>query len=498
MVGPVRASQVDITQNEGRDSIRAGGLNRSQRSAVDAVLHKDKKVVLIQGPPGTGKTSTIAALLKLVYLENRRRGKVIVCSHANGAIDEALLRLVAYIPNEGKGVMVRVGRNAREEVQPYTLDGMVAAEHERERDAWFDARKGPFESELEALEQELLYADKKRRKKIIVLISECKCRLVQLREESIVAVTPELVLVEEFIRKARFVFGTCSSLGSGVVRKNLGAQSIDLCVMDEAAQALEVAALIPIGYHPGKLVLVGDPKQLAPMIRSNQSHLNFGLTLMERLMKTGGGVPLHLLNEQYRMHPEIAKFPSDTFYDGKVITAPSVNLNHLVVPPRFPDTPVVFVNVYGAGDTRKGTSSINTREADVCANIARIFGNTRNAAVGVISPYKQQMYLIRSLLERELLNDKMDIEVQSVDAFQGREKDVIVFSCVRSGGQGHGVGFLADERRLNVAITRAKRALWIVGNVEHLRVHGGPVWSGLVRYCEKLARVVDVKDIDGL
>lgn len=137
---------------------------------------------------------------------------------------------------------------------------------------------------------------------------------------------------------------------------------------------------------------------------------------------------------------------------------------------------------------------VNQREAQICRDIALICSKHSNASVGVISPYKQQTYLIRSLLD-EQLNSGLNIEVKSVDGFQGREMDVIVFSCVRSGGDATGVGFLKDERRLNVAITRARKALWIIGDIEYLRANGGPAWEKLVEYCVNRGRVVNANRI---
>lgn len=127
-------------------------------------------------------------------------------------------------------------------------------------------------------------------------------------------------------------------------------------------------------------------------------------------------------------------------------------------------------------------------------HVAKIFAQDANISIGILSPYKEQIYLIR---EAALVCSKA-IEVQSIDAFQGREKDVILFSCVRDGASARGVGFLADERRLNVAITRARRALWIIGNVNHLRTYGGPVLGGLIRYCDRLDRIFDVGSIPGI
>ena len=193
------------------------------------------------------------------------------------------------------------------------------------------------------------------------------------------------------------------------------------------------------------------------------------------------------------MDAAISEFPSNWFYDGKLATASSVLARAPTLVSSLLGSPLAMIDVDGAGDMKQGTSLINPREARVAVDLVRFvissFGGNLST-IGVISPYRQQVNLIRNLLARELEAYYPRLEVDSVDAFQGREKDVVIFSCVRAGGSsGSSIGFLADHRRLNVAITRARRAVWLIGSVEFLSRNGGPVWKALISHTKIIDNV---------
>ena len=475
-----------------------GELNWSQRGAVEAAAGGPlSSIVIVQGPPGTGKTHTLITLLQLL----RKRGlkKIIVCAPSNAAVDEVMVRFLALgIRTE----MLRVGRNSRPELSPYSLEQLVMesqASIEAQRHEAYKRRKSKLHDSIQTTIEQIANARDGGEKANLIRVKErLKEQLdsMKTREQESVRIERDSIY-RKFLNKAQFVFGTLSAFGADNVSLNL-TEKVDVCVIDEAAQASEVSALIPLKFNPGRLVLVGDPQQLPAVVKSVAAKdARFDLSLIERLQLLGQH-KTHMLCEQYRMAPRIADFPSSCFYEGKLITANSVFARNSikVESALIRDSPIVFVDVPSAGDMKQGTSIINPREGRLTAELARwLIDEYRLTSVGVITPYRQQVNLIRGLLSSVTVSG---LEVDSVDAFQGREKDVVIFDCVRSGGSdgSNSVGFLADQRRLNVAITRAKHALWIVGNAAFLKAHGGPVWTALVQHCEANGCVITATAVD--
>eukprot|EP00741_Cyanophora_paradoxa_P020396 tig00021254_g19687.t1 len=297
------------------------------------------------------------------------------------------------------------------------------------------------------------------------------------------------------VTSARVVFCTLATAHNYGMRQDTG---FDVAVVDEAAQAPE--ALTALVYRPGlrSLVLAGDPRQLqATVLSQTCSRLHYGRSLFERLELLRGEAPAiayELLDEQYRMHPEISRFPNEQFYRGRVRDGPSVAKEapwHRDSDDLFP--PIRFINVRDTGEKRTDydgrTSYANESEADLATFLCRTWfkryketGASPKSRVGVISPYSGQIVLIESRLgggrmpaqqrnrSRAVAKSKGDapVEVRTVDGFQGGEKDLIIFSAVRF----KGIGFLSDPRRLNVAITRAKSSLIVIGNGATLRRDG--------------------------
>jgi predicted DNA helicase len=462
-------------------------LNESQQIAIEkAVSCPLRSLVIVQGPPGTGKTHTLVTLLKTLHAMGTR--KILVGAPSNAAIDELLLRFSAFVSHSK---LIRIGRNSSTEgLEKFSLEAKVVASQsaiEESRYAAYKDRKDKLYADIGRLNEEIA-TNGSSKGESVRMKERVKAQLDALKskEEEHVRVERDSIY-KKFLGDAQFVFGTLSSFGSDIVRDNL-VGSVDVCIIDEAAQAIEAASLIPLQFRPAKLVLVGDPQQLPAVVKSVAAkRAGFDMSLMERMQLLGN--PTYLLKEQYRMDPQIAEFPSLMFYENQLRTHASVLTRDQ------DDCPMKFFHVDGANDLKQGTSLINPREAQVVVDLVRTFLDRQTnrvgkgpLSIGVISPYKQQVNLLRSLLSREIeMFGPKIIEIDSVDAFQGREKDLIVFSCVRAGGSGdHSVGFLADQRRLNVAITRAKRALWLVGNRDFLKTNGGPVWSALIDYCQSL------------
>lgn len=274
-------------------------------------------------------------------------------------------------------------------------------------------------------------------------------------------------LEASFANEAEIVFTTVSSSGRRLF--NHLTHGFDMVVIDEAAQASEAAVLPPLSLGAARCVLIGDPQQLPATVISRAAHtLQYSRSLFERFQQ--GGCPTMLLSVQYRMHPQIRDFPSRYFYQSRLVDSDSVS--SLPDEPYHRDAllrPYVFYDVSHGRESHKGNSVSyqNVTEAQFAARLYEYLQSFIKAAginkvsVGVITPYKLQLKCLQqefgSLLASE--PDSKSVYINTVDAFQGQERDVIIMSCVRASS--HGVGFVADIRRMNVALTRARRCLWV-------------------------------------
>lgn len=280
-------------------------------------------------------------------------------------------------------------------------------------------------------------------------------------------------LEASFANEAEVVFTTVSSSGRKLFSRLT--HGFDMVVIDEAAQASEVAVLPPLALGAARCVLVGDPQQLpATVISKAAGTLLYSRSLFERFQQAG--CPTMLLSVQYRMHPQIRDFPSRYFYQGRLTDSESVvnRPDELY----YKDTllrPYVFYDITHGRESHRGgsVSYQNIHEAQFCLRLYEHLQKTLKSlgigklSIGIITPYKLQLRCIQREFE-DVLNseDGKDLYINTVDAFQGQERDVIIMSCVRASN--HGVGFVADIRRMNVALTRSKRALWIMGNANAL------------------------------
>ncbi|KAL1329314.1 hypothetical protein AAHE18_12G031900 [Arachis hypogaea] len=280
-------------------------------------------------------------------------------------------------------------------------------------------------------------------------------------------------LEASFANEAEIVFTTVSSSGRKLFSRL--SHGFDMVVIDEAAQASEVGVLPPLSLGAARCVLVGDPQQLpATVISKAAGTLMYSRSLFERFQQAG--CPTMLLSVQYRMHPQIRDFPSRYFYQGRLTDSESVV--------KLPDEvyhkdpllrPYIFYDIKHGRESHRGgsVSYQNIHEAQFCLRLYEHLQKTLKSlgmgkiSVGIITPYKLQLKCLQREFE-EVLNSEegKDLYINTVDAFQGQERDVIIMSCVRASS--HGVGFVADIRRMNVALTRARRALWVMGNANAL------------------------------
>ena len=439
------------------------GLNASQLAAVALALAAED-VACIHGPPGTGKTTAVVELIRRAVA---RGDKVLACAPSNAAVDNLLEKLLAAGLEP-----VRLGHPARvaADFRGRALDLLVEAHPDarqakkfareayalfRKADKWTKGKPQPGEKQaLRAEGRDLLTEARKR----------------------------EQLAVDRILDDARVVCATLTGLDS----ETLGRRRYDLAVIDEACQTTEPASWIPL-LRADRVVFAGDPCQLPPTILSPQAAAQgLRVSLMERVMALYGDAVSRLLTVQYRMHERIMGFSSAEFYGGKLVADPSVVAHRLcdlpgVTEEPHTETPVRFTDTAGAGydeELEEDTDSrLNRQEADLAAKRVRelLAAGVPASGIAVITPYAAQVRLLRELLKGT------GVEIDSVDGFQGREKEAVVISFVRSNPEGE-IGFLGDVRRTNVALTRARRALVAVGDSATLANH--PFYQRLLGYFE--------------
>ncbi|KAI4389790.1 hypothetical protein MLD38_001974 [Melastoma candidum] len=305
-------------------------------------------------------------------------------------------------------------------------------------------------------------------------------------------------LEASYANEAEIVFTTVSSSGRKLFSRL--SHGFDMVVIDEAAQASEVAVLPPLSLGAARCVLVGDPQQLpATVISKAAGTLLYSRSLFERFQQAG--CPTMLLSVQYRMHPQIRDFPSRYFYQGRLIDSESVA--GLPDESYYSDPllrPYIFFDITHGRESHRGgsVSYQNVHEAHFCLSIYQHLQKTLKSmgvgkvSVGIITPYKLQLKCLQREFEGVLSSEEgKDIYINTVDAFQGQERDVIIMSCVRASN--HGVGFVSDIRRMNVALTRARRALWVMGNANALTQSDD--WAALINDAKTRDCYMDMESV---
>ncbi|WMV40218.1 hypothetical protein MTR67_033603 [Solanum verrucosum] len=423
-------------------------LNASQVFAVKSVLQKP--ISLIQGPPGTGKTVTSAAIV--YHMAKQGQGQVLVCAPSNVAVDQ----LAEKISATGLKV-VRLCAKSREAVSS-PVEHLTLHYQVRHLDT-------SEKSELHKLQQlkdeqgELSSSDEK------------KYKALKRATEREIAQSADVIC--------------CTCVGAGDPR--LANFRFRQVLIDESTQATEPECLIPLVLGAKQAVLVGDHCQLGPVIMCKKAaRAGLAQSLFERLVFLG--VKPIRLQVQYRMHPALSEFPSNSFYEGTLQNGVTVNerlSSGIDFPWPVPNRPMFFYVQMGQEEiSASGTSYLNRTEA---ANVEKIVTTFLKSGVvpsqiGVITPYEgQRAYIVNYMARNGSLRQQLykEIEVASVDSFQGREKDYIILSCVRS-NEHQGIGFLNDPRRLNVALTRARYGIVILGNPKVLSKQ--PLWNGLLTH----------------
>ncbi|OAE31740.1 hypothetical protein AXG93_4874s1030 [Marchantia polymorpha subsp. ruderalis] len=469
-----------------------GGHNSSQMQAIQAGLTR-KPLVLIQGPPGTGKTQTILGLLSVILhstpaklpakmlnwmkaspwhgnginprdlimpedgddgyfsashnafrpekvgAKQKLHAHVLVCAPSNSALDEIVLRLLRTGLRDEKGMMytpniVRVGLNAHHSVQSVSMDTLV--QHR---------------------------------------LSSTERSAVSAGPRATAGMERDRIRIQ-ILDEAAIVCSTLSFSGAGVFKRmNRG---FDVVVIDEAAQA------------------VGDPIQLpATVLSTNAVQHGYGMSLFKRFQQAG--YPVQMLNTQYRMHPQIREFPSKEFYHEALVDGDEVELQ--TTRPWHEHRcfgPFAFLDIAGQESQPPGSGSwVNQDEADFVLVLYKclvgMYPSLKDGPhLAVISPYKQQVKLIRELFRDAIgVEATKLIDINTVDGFQGREKDIAIFSCVRANPKG-GIGFVSDYRRMNVGLTRARASMLVVGCSAALKQDKH--WNNLITSAEERRRLLKV------
>ena len=451
-------------------------LNATQEEAVNKVL-RAKDVAVVHGPPGTGKTTT---LVEAIYETLRRESQVLVCAQSNMAVDWISEKLV----DRGINVL-RIGNPSR------VNDKMLSFTYERRFEAHPDYELlWSIRKAIRDLRSHRKRGDEKYHQK-----------LERLKER---ATELEVRIHTDLFGEARVI--ACTLVGSA--HRLLDGQKFGTLFIDEAAQALEAACWIPI-RKVSRVILAGDHCQLPPTVKSIAAvKAGLGKTLMERIVENKPEV-VTLLKMQYRMNEEIMRFSSDWFYGNQVESAPEVKYRSILdldIPMTWIDTSELSAELASQPDAEapakplfreefvgESFGRINKAEAELTLltleSYFKKIGKQRildeRLDVGIISPYRAQVqYLRRLLKKREFFKPYRSlISVNTVDGFQGQERDIILISLVRANDEGQ-IGFLRDLRRMNVAITRARMKLIILGDASTMTRH--PFYKKLFEYIEAL------------
>jgi ATP-dependent RNA/DNA helicase IGHMBP2 len=448
-------------------------LNDSQKKAIENVVFA-KDVAIIHGPPGTGKTTTLVEAIKQILSEEEQ---VLVCAPSNTAVDLLTEKL------DEKGVkVVRLGHPSRvsESLLAHTLDVQIS--NHKDFKQIKELKKRAIEYRNMALKYKRNFGKEERNQRRIILDES---RKLQQEAEAI-----ENYITQDILSRAR-VF-TCTLVGAGSYL--LKDRTFETVFIDEAAQALEPATWIPI-TKADRVVFAGDHCQLPPTVKSIEAaKKGLSVTLFEKCIQRQKADVM--LDTQYRMNEKIMKFSSAQFYYDKLIAHTSVKDRLLNGDPDF-TAPVEFVDTAGCGFEEKleaeTSSTLNPEEAQLLLKhftalvekIGQQVMMDEKLKIALISPYKAQVNFLKELLAATEFEEsfKKQISINTVDGFQGQERDIVYISLVRSNSRGE-IGFLNDIRRMNVAMTRAKKKLVVLG--ESGTLSGHPFYRGFLDYTESI------------
>ena len=449
--------------------INTNGLNPSQQAAVRKIIAAND-LAIVHGPPGTGKTTTIVRAIREIIKLNKFQ--VLVVAPSNAAVD----LLTEKLSDEGLTV-VRIGNPARvsEKLMSLALDYQVAEHQSMKEIRRLRRQASEYRDMAHKYKRNFGKAERDQRK---ALFTEARNIMKEVENT-------EQYIIDSILSKADVVTATLVGANHFSIRN----MRFKLAVIDEAGQGIEPACWIPV-LKAEKVVLAGDHFQLPPTIKSEEAARN-GLqkTLLEKCVELHPEA-VSLLEEQYRMHQTIMGFSSRVFYESK-LKAHSTVAAHLLYES---DSPLAFIDTAGCGFDEKpeGTSTVNPEEASflfrhllqVVEQLSNYYTPEDFPTIAVISPYREQVYLMQELfLNSPVLRDYGEkISVNTIDSFQVQERDIVYISMTRSNPENR-IGFLADIRRMNVAMTRARKKLVVVGDSATLTQL--PFYADFISYAEE-------------
>ncbi|NXL94083.1 SETX helicase, partial [Alectura lathami] len=517
--------------------------NEDQKRAIETAYAMVKqhpglaKICLIHGPPGTGKSKTIVGLLSRILRENTKNEKTtqktnsktkpnrfLVCAPSNAAVDELMKKIIIAfkekcqnrqepLGNCGDIKLVRLGaeKSINSEVRGFSLDKQV--EHRMKRKP--TDRDQDIQKKTEALDQKLDMLSRQR------AMHRCEKRESQMLDNEIGRLSKERQQLASQLKEVRgrsqkvqmdiileadIICCTLSTSGGGLLESAFWRRGLDpfsCVIVDEVRQSCEVETLIPLIHRCNKLVLVGDPRQLPPTVKSIKAQeYGYGQSLMARLHRhleeqvqnnILRSLPVVQLTVQYRMHPDICLFPSNYVYGRTLKTDKTTEENRCSS--EWPFQPYLVFDVRDGCEERDNDSFSNPQEVKLVMELIRTIKGKRKdlglRRIGVITPYSAQKKKIQEELDRVYKNNSPG-EVDTVDAFQGREKDCIIVTCVRANRSKGSIGFLASLQRLNVTITRARFSLFILGRLNTLKESKD--WNELIQDAQRRGAIIRTSD----
>ncbi|XP_009989711.1 PREDICTED: probable helicase senataxin [Tauraco erythrolophus] len=518
--------------------------NEDQKRAIETAYAMVKqhpglpKICLIHGPPGTGKSKTIVGLLSRILRENTRNEKAtqkpnpkiktnrfLVCAPSNAAVDELMKKIIVTfkekcqnkqepLGNCGDIKLVRLGaeKAINSEVRGFSLDKQV--EHRMKRkpadcDQDIQKKKAALDQQLDMLSrQRAMHRCEKR--EVSQMLDDEIGRLSKERQQlasQLKEVRGHSQKVQvNIILEADIICCTLSTSGGGLLESAFWRQGLDpfsCVIVDEAGQSCEVETLIPLIHRCNKLVLVGDPRQLPPTVKSVKAQeYGYDQSLMARLHRhleeqvqknVLRSLPVVQLTVQYRMHPDICLFPSNYVYGRTLKTDRATEENRCSS--EWPFQPYLIFDVGDGREERDNDSFSNPQEVKLVMELIRTIKEKRKdlglRRIGIITPYSAQKKKIQEQLDRTFKNNSPG-EVDTVDAFQGREKDCIIVTCVRANSTKGSIGFLASLQRLNVTITRARFSLFILGRLKTLMDNKD--WNELIQDAQKRGAIIKTSE----
>ncbi|WP_282783690.1 AAA domain-containing protein [Phaeodactylibacter xiamenensis] len=439
-------------------------LNDSQNRAITQILAA-QDVTVVHGPPGTGKTTTLIQAVKRL---SEQEHNILVTAPSNTAVDLLVERIAA----EGLNV-TRIGNISRvdEAVIRHTLE-MKLADHPEAKNIK-KVKVQAAEARRNAQKYKRRFGPEER--------AERHQYYQEARELSAWARQLEDRLIEQILDGSQVIAATLVGTSNDI----LYSRNFRTVFIDEAAQALEPATWIPIA-RASRVIFMGDPFQLPPTVKSQEAaRKGFGVTLIEKLLDRLPEV--NLLNVQYRMNEHIMAFSNKVFYNGQLQAAPEVKSHRIDADA---DHPLIFIDTAGCGFDEKTHPKYKSRYNPEEFLILRehlyqlrdAFHPEALPSVAIISPYREQVVHMERMIEEDPSLENLALTINTIDGFQGQERDVVYISLVRSNAKGE-IGFLKDYRRMNVAMTRAKKQLIIVG--DSATIGGDRFYADFLTYCEQ-------------